>query len=439
MDLWVVCGRYRIFYLQLYIRDVTAIFESVDFIMKQSLSDIKVARVSTIPFFVISQLKSQLDALVEHGAILTVIASKDEMAEKVMQYNTMNYLPITIRREISLLKDLTTVYKLWKVYRTGKYSVVHSTTPKAGLLSAIAAFLARVPVRLHTFTGQPWVTMSGFKRRLLRFCDWLVVRLNTQCYADSFGQRNFLLQEKIGKEKDIKVLGKGSLAGVDLQRFNPTVVSEEQKQTLRQRLGLSPKRPVFLFVGRITEDKGVFELIEATAQLTANAYVFDVLIVGPFERFIEKTIREKAAAVTNANIHFTGFCDKPEEYFAIADVLCLPSYREGFGTVVIEAAAMGVPAIGTKIYGLSDAIEEGETGLLVAPRSVEELASAMRYLMDEPELRKLMGKAAKERAVAEYDCKLMGHLMVEEYCTLLAENATALPLCHPENMKQNRE
>lgn len=387
--------------------------------MKHDLTGVNVARVATIPFFVIAQLKSQLEILLASGAEVTVIASEDTMAKDIQQHLNIQFTPITIRREIAPFKDLKTLYMLWREYRKSKYTIIHSTTPKAGLLSAIAAFLARSPIRLHTFTGQPWVTMRGHKRSLLRFCDWLIVRLNTQCYADSHSQKSFLVEEKIAKKNDIKVLGKGSLAGVNLQRFNTAAVSESCKDTLRTSLQLSTERPVFLFLGRITEDKGVFELLDATAKLLDEGYDFDVLIVGPFEQFIEQKIRRKAHAISKNKIQFTGFCDKPQDYLAIANVLCLPSYREGFGTVVIEAAAMGVPTIGTSIYGLSDAIEDGETGLLVKPRSVEDLTDAMRRMIENPELRNTMGAHAKIRAVTHFDSHIIGTLLIDEYRALL--------------------
>ena len=388
--------------------------------MKKTLLGIKVARVATIPFFIISQLKAQLNALSEHGADITVIASEDNLAKAMQQQCNIRYTPITIRREISPFKDIKTLYQLWSDFRKEKYQIIHSTTPKAGLLTAIAAFIARMPVRLHTFTGQPWVTMKGYRRHLLRFCDWLIIRLNTQCYADSHSQQDFLIQQNIAKQRHIKVLGHGSLAGVDLARFNSAAVSELCSSALQQRLHLTSERLVFLFMGRITEDKGVFELLDATQKLLSEGYNFDILIAGPFEQFIEKTIRDKAQAISIDRIQFTGFCDKPQEYFAIADVLCLPSYREGFGTVVIEAAAMGVPSIGSAIYGLSDAIIDGDTGLLVEPRSVEALADAMRSMINDPKQRKKMGVAAKKRAIEQFDSRIMGELVVDEYFRLIS-------------------
>ncbi len=385
------------------------------------LLGIKVARVATTTFSTLTQLCPQLEAIHNAGCEITIISTKDELSTSFSRLDFVKFKPIMIRREISLLIDLISLFRLSYFFVTNKFNIVHSITPKAGLLCAIAAKLACVPVCLHTFTGQPWVTKRGFKRTLLQFCDRVIGRLNTCCYADSISQRDFLIENNICSPDKIKVLGSGSLAGIDLARFSQDNFSCEEKSTLRSTLGLNEKTNIILFVGRITEEKGVYELISAFKNIN-HIENKALLVVGDFENQIEESIRSHAKSLCGEKIIFTGFTHKPEQYIAIADVLCLPSYREGFGTVVIEAAAMGVPTVGTRIYGLSDAIIDGVTGILVEPKQVEKLTGALISILDDHDLRNKLSENAKYRAQKEFDSRQFSRLVVEEYRRFIAAN-----------------
>jgi glycosyltransferase involved in cell wall biosynthesis len=289
-------------------------------------------------------------------------------------------------------------------------------------LTALAAFFAGVPVRLHTFTGQPWVNMRGVKHWLLRSSDRLVGKLNTRCYADSASQRKFLIDQRIVDCKRLFVIGAGSIAGVDLRRFDLNRFSPGDCASLRQSLGIPISAPVLLFVGRITVDKGVRELLQAFKMLKASAVETHLVFVGRVDSDsgVSGVIsQDEIDRVADAQI--VGYTECPEAYLAIADILCLPSYREGFGTVVIEAAAMGIPTVGTNIYGLSDAVVHGETGLLVPPRNAEELARALGMLLADNSLRVKMGESAKQRAHALFDADVVNTQIAAEYRSLLYE------------------
>lgn len=387
--------------------------------MNKEMSMVKVARVSTVPVFVYTFLRTQLDAIKKAGAQVTVITSPDQLMESMKSVEDYHFEAVTIERGIDLISDLKSLVSLIKVFHKNNFDIVHSNTPKAGLLSAIAAKLTGVPIRIHTFTGQRWVTMRGWTRIMLIFFDKLIGRLSTHCYADSFGQRDFLIAHKIMKPAKITVLGSGSLSGVDLTRFNTEKFSLSEKTELRQSISLDQDQLILLYLGRITKDKGVYELIESVGNLLKNSIKVSLLLVGPFEQNIEQEIRSLAKEHCGDKAIFTGFCMDPERYLAIADILCLPSYREGFGTVIIEAAAMGVPAVATRIYGLADAIVDDVTGILVEPRNVVDLSTALERLISDPELRERMGKNAKEHAISEFDSKKFDSLVVEEYKNFL--------------------
>lgn len=387
----------------------------------------RIARVCTTPLSVITQLKTQLDALGKTGAVIMVITSPDFLQQEIKSIQNCVFKPLSIYREINLIKDLIALIRLIFIFRKEQFDIVHSNTPKAGLLCAMAAKIARVPIRLHTFTGQPWVTLKGPKRMILRCCDKLISYLNTHCYADSLSQRQFLIDEGIIQSPKISVIGNGSISGVDLVRFNSQNFSQLDKQSFRNLFHIKEDELVVLFIGRITRDKGIFELIQSFHELITLQPNIKLIIAGPFEQEIEKEVRSFANSRGESNIIFSGFCHDPENLLAISDMLCLPSYREGFGTVVIEAAAMEIPTVGTKIYGLTDSIIDGVTGLLVKPKNVQELTQALLKLILNKDLRAMLGKNAKKRVYQDFDSHHFEDLIIQEYEKLLSNEKPSIP------------
>jgi glycosyltransferase involved in cell wall biosynthesis len=273
---------------------------------------------------------------------------------------------------------------------------------------------------MHTFTGQPWVNMRGVKRWLARSSDVLVGRLNTCCYADSSTQRQFLIDHQILGGERLFVIGAGSLAGVDIQRFNASRFTPADRVSMRNSLGIPGAAPVLLFVGRITAEKGVRELLRAFGALKLVFSDAHLILVGPSDAESGVTdVIEEVDIAQIKDVHSIGFCVAPEAFMSIADVLCLPSYREGFGTVVIEAAAMGLPTVGSDIYGLADAVVNEETGLLVPPRDVKALEVAISRLLGNKPLRIRMGEAARLRAHTLFDSNNINLQVAEVYDSLL--------------------
>lgn len=387
-----------------------------------TLSGIRIARVSTVPFFVVAQLKTQIASLARQGAQVTVITSDEPELSLLEGLTGVTCVPIDIPRSISPWRDLLALRQLFIFFKRENIHITHSTTPKAGLLTALAAFFAGVPVRLHTFTGQPWITMYGAKRWLARAGDKLIGKLNTRCYADSPGQRQFLVAQRLVSAKQLFVIGSGSLAGVDVRRFDRRRFSGSQREALRRTLGIPDDAPVVLFVGRIAVDKGVRELLRAFSLLKGAGSNAHLILVGRLdtESGVQGAILPSDISGL-LDVHVVGHTESPEEFLAIADLLCLPSYREGFGTVIIEAAAMSVPAVGTDIYGLSDAVVQGETGLLVPPRNISELENAIRKLIEDKSLRLRMGEAARRRVLVHFDAGIFDMQVAEEYRSLLLD------------------
>jgi glycosyltransferase involved in cell wall biosynthesis len=382
------------------------------------LESVKIARVSTVSFFIETQLRSQIAAIAQTGAEVTVVASDAHLGCDIPD---VRYVPIEIPRKIEPLRDIVALARLWLFFRRSNFDIVHSTTPKAGLLCAVAAKLAGVPVRLHTFTGQAWVGMSGIKRLLSKGSDKLIALLNTRCYADSHSQKTFLVESGVTDPARISVLGAGSLAGIDLKRFDPERFDDAEKLELRAELGIPVGVQMLLFVGRLTRDKGIIELLDAFKEVFGNGQHAYLVLLGPHEMDIDALLKRLVPALRE-RIVLPGFSVEPERYMATADLLLLPSYREGFGTVVIEAAAMGLPVVCTDIYGLTDAVVDGETGLLVTAKDVKSLAAAIDRLLLDSELRRKMSRCARARVEREFSSHRMNKLVIDEYANLL-------PLC----------
>lgn len=332
---------------------------------------------------------------------------------------SISRVAIAIARPIAPWADVLALLALSRLFRQRRFDLVHSITPKAGLLAMLAARLAGVPLRLHSFTGQVWVTRTGFMRSLLKGADRLIARLATQVLADSTSQREFLIAQGIVSASKSAVLAHGSICGVDTARFRPDASARER--VLRKH-GIPPGAIVFLYLGRINRDKGVLDLAHAFAEAGSRCADAHLLLVGPDEGDLRAELASAAGACA-ARLHNAGLTDRPEDYFAAADVFCLPSYREGFGTTIIEAAAAGVPAIGSRIYGITDAIVEGETGLLFAAGEVQQLALCMITLASDNGLRERLGKDARERAMRDFSSASVSAALLEYYAKLLAPRA----------------
>lgn len=381
----------------------------------------RICRIVTVPFIFLHHLRSQIEAISAAGHEVYLVSSPSsgfrEGIEDALPLQGVHFHPIEIPRRISPLADLRAIVSLYAFFRQGEFDVVHSVTTKAGLLCAIAAMAARVPIRLHTFAGQPWAELSGPIRWISKFCDWLVVRWNTQCYADSESQRAFLVAEGVAGNRHIKVLGAGSISGVDLSRFDS---KRFDKSRIKNELAIPEEALVITFVGRITQDKGITELVAAFDLLSRknikNVYL---VLVGPFESdsgSLPETTKHGLSR--NPHIRVLGYTDTPEKYLAVADIFCLPSYREGFGSVVVEAAAMGVPAVATRVVGLVDSVVENLTGLLVPPKDETALAEALQRLLEDAQLRQKLGGAAQARAYEWFDARDVNQRVLNEYTYL---------------------
>lgn len=351
--------------------------------------------VASVPMVVTAFLNAHIGRLNEDFDIF-VVSDFSAGVGGVSPLATCIHVPI--KREIAIFHDIVGLWKLFQTFRRYRFEVVHSVTPKAGLLSMLAGFFAQVPVRIHWFTGQVWVTRQGLARKILKAADRIITLFATHLLADSPSQRDFLVEEHVCDFHRIEVIGDGSICGVDTLRFCP---NSQARLAVRKHYGIPLDAPLILFLGRLNIDKGLREIGQVMVLLESKFPQLHWLFVGPDEAGMEAYLRN-AGSQMGSRLSFHGYSLEPEIYMSAADIFCLPSYREGFGNSVIEAAAAGVPAVASSIYGLTDAIENGVTGLLVEARDVEGLADALSTLLIDPSKASSMGAAARARAALRF-------------------------------------
>lgn len=323
--------------------------------------------------------------------------------------------PVALERRISLLRDIKAFLRLVVFFSKNRFNLAHSVTPKAGLLAMSAAFFAGIPIRLHTFTGQVWATCSGPKRFLLKLMDRILAAFTTNILVDSRSQREFLIEQGVISENKSRALLNGSISGVDTRKFKPDT---KARKDIRSALNIDDRDILFLFLGRLNKDKGLIELAAAFSRLCLSHDKAHLLVVGPDEENIRERMSELCAACID-RLHFVDFTSVPEQYMAAADVFCLPSRREGFGSVIIEAAAAGVPSIGSRIYGIIDAVEDNITGLLFETGNTEALTKKLAQIIEEPGLRQRLGKNARERAVRDFSQDKVTRALLDFYENIL--------------------
>tara|TARA_B100001769_G_scaffold12830_1_gene8789 strand:- start:268 stop:1392 length:1125 start_codon:yes stop_codon:yes gene_type:complete len=352
--------------------------------------------VATVDFAVNAFLLNHLRELSNHYNLTLVTNLQNP---NFLNKNNLNIKLININfsRNINIFSDFYSLTRLIFLFCTNKFDAVHSITPKAGLLAMLAAFIAFIPLRIHCFTGQVWVTRKGLIRKILRLIDKLIGNLTTKNIVDSKSQYNFLLNQKILKKNKTLVFGSGSICGVDLLKFKS---NKKIRDSLRRDFKIPSSAFIYIYLGRLNKEKGVNDLIDAF--ILANLKSAYLILAGPDEEEIVFNTKNHSS-----NIIFTGYTKIPQDLLAMSDIICLPSYREGFGTVVIEAAAVGIPAIVSNIYGLSDTIVKNQTGLTHKPRDIKGIVHQMVYAYSNQKLMTTFGKAAQKRARIEFDSKIL--------------------------------
>jgi glycosyltransferase involved in cell wall biosynthesis len=381
----------------------------------------KLIRVATVPMSLRYLLKGQLAFLNKHFELIAV-ASPGIDLDEVARREGVASKGITIARNISLGQDIKSLWALYRYFKKEKPAIVHSITPKAGLLAMTAAYFARVPVRMHTFTGLIFPNKKGFMRHLLLFIDRILCRFATHIYPEGQGVKKDLIQFKVTK-KPLKIIANGNINGIDLNYYNPNLFLVAASQKLKNKLQILEKELVFSFVGRLVGDKGINELVLAFKALNEQYPNTKLLLVGPEERDLDPLAAKTIAEIKrNKAIITTGWQEDIRPYLAISTVFVFPSYREGMPNVVLQAGAMALAQIATDINGSNEIIINNKNGLLIPSKDKDALFKAMQTLHNDSALRSNLAKQARQIIQDKYKQQVVWEALLEEYYLVLTKD-----------------
>lgn len=351
---------------------------------------------------------------------VTAISSEDKRLNVYGDKEGVKTHYLELTRKITPLKDLVAVFKLVKYLRKEKPQIVHSHTPKAGIVGMLSAYIARVPIRLHTVAGLPLMEAGGIKRKVLNVVEKLTYACATKVYPNSKGLKDFIVEEKLTSTAKIKIIGNGSSNGIDTTYFDPTRYSVNDSSVLKESLNIPSEDFVFIFVGRLVGDKGINELVKAFVSISNSHDTVSLLLVGPLETELDPL---DSITLKHINEHpkiiATGYQTDVRPYFAASNALVFPSYREGFPNVVLQAAAMELPCVVSNINGCNEIIENGMNGLIVPVKQHLPLEKAMEEMFNDQELFAVLKKNTRTRIVQNYDRKEIWNEILKEYESLI--------------------
>jgi glycosyltransferase involved in cell wall biosynthesis len=359
-------------------------------------------------------LKGQLSYLNKFYEVIAV-SGQDKFLENVKKREKVNTESVAMYRSISPIKDFISLVKLFLLFKKQKPLIVHSITPKAGLLSMIASYFAGVPIRIHTFTGLTFPTRTGVLKKVLILMDKILCFFATAIYPEGEGVKQDLIKYKI-TNKSLNVIANGNVNGIDLDYYNENNFSNDQKKSLKNNLKISSFDFVFIFVGRLVSDKGINELIVAFERLQNEKSNIKLLLVGDFESALDPLLPKSIKSIeSNKDIVAVGFQKDVRPFFAISNALVFPSYREGFPNVVLQAGAMGLPSIVSNINGCNEIIKQNQNGLIVSSKNEKELHDAMLKFIDDEKIYNYMLENARPMIVSRYCQKIVWSALLSEY------------------------
>ena len=360
----------------------------------------------------------------EMGYEMVAVSSPGCELDELREVDGFKTYAVSMARHISVISDVRSLFNMISVFRKERPQVVHSMTPKAGLICMLAAWLTRVPVRIHTFTGLVWPTATGLKRRILMTTDWLTCACATHIIPEGQGVMNDLRNGGITK-KPMKVLGYGNVRGVDMERFNMAKASSIEANASVQS-SIEATKPftsfTFLFVGRIVGDKGINELVEAFGRLHKKYEGVRLMLVGEYEENLDPVkVETREEIERNSAIMECGVKNGDDLLIAYNDADCfvMPSYREGFPNTVLEAGAMGLPCIVTDINGSREIIEDGKNGLIVAPKDSDALYAAMEHMLTDDAAREEMQRNARPMIESRFEKGFVQKCLIDYYKEIL--------------------
>ncbi|WP_411972658.1 glycosyltransferase family 4 protein [Sphingobacterium sp. Lzh-3] len=380
----------------------------------------KLIRITTVPISLKILLKGQLKYMANHGFTVKGISSKGPELDDVRESEGVEVNSLEMTRTISPIKDLKSLWEFYKLCKRENPQIVHSHTPKAGIIGMLGAKLAGVPIRMHTVAGMPLMEARGMRRSLLDFVEKLTYWGATKIYPNSNGLKNFILENGYTTPSKLEVIGNGSSNGIDTSFFSIDQLEYSSCVNLKKDLGILEDDFVFVFVGRIVGDKGINELVSAFSAL--NVSNMKLLLVGALETSLDPLNRQTLVEIeNNKNILSVGFQKDVRPYFAVSDALVFPSYREGFPNVVMQAGAMGLPSIVSNINGCNEIIKNGKNGTIIPVKDSEALKDAMLLFVKDSTYYNKLKNNSRQMVTERYEQGVVWDALLSEYEKLLKD------------------
>ena len=378
----------------------------------------KLIRVTTVPLSLDKLIGGQMGFMKNSFEVIGMSSDLNSL-KKIAIEEGVRIACIPLNRKITPIKDLFALLKMFFFLRNEKPFIIHTHTPKAGIIGMLAAKLAGVPCRLHTVAGLPLLEIEGSKRKLLNFVEKLTYACATKVYPNSQGLKNIIIQNNFIEQEKLKVIANGSSNGINTAYFNPDLFFAKEMNLLKENLKITETDVVFIFVGRLVRDKGINELVAAFDKLSKRFQNIKLLLVGAFESDLDPLNNHTLKIIDdNSAILSAGFQQDVRPYFAIADALVFPSYREGFPNVVLQAGAMGLPAIVSDINGCNEIIKEEENGLIISVKNAEAIYKAMKRVLEDPALKNTLQNNARNRITELYEQNIVWEALLKEYKSL---------------------
>ncbi len=375
----------------------------------------KLVRITTVPLSLDKLLSGQL-AYMSHYFDVIAVSSNQDYLERVGVKEKVRTFTLEMSRKITPLKDLIAVIRLFLFLRKEKPMIVHTHTPKAGIVGMIASKLAGVPYRFHTVAGMPLLEVTGITRKVLDFVERMTYFCATKVYPNSIGLKTIIEENNYCSSTKLKVLANGSSNGIDTSYFSPDLFPIAVKEQYRKELQIASDDFVFIFVGRLVTDKGINEMVTAFEKIQDHFSNTKLLLVGDYESELDPLLPETLECIQrNAHIISVGFQADVRPYFAMSDVLVFPSYREGFPNVVMQAGAMGLPSIVSDINGCNEIVINNENGIIIPVKSTSALFSSMELLCTDADLYSELKKNSRSRIVDSYEQLTVWKAILEEY------------------------
>lgn len=382
----------------------------------------KLIRITTVPMALKHLLAGQMRFMKENGFDVIMVSADGKEREDVMQNEGCTHVIIPMTRKITPFADLKSLWQLYRFIKKEKPDIVHSHTPKAGLLAMLAAKYAGVKIRIHTIAGLRFMTSRGITKKILVMMEKLTARSATHVWPNSFSLLKYIRENKLVNESKLNVIAKGSSNGINLKKFSEENLNKEKLQQIREQLNFNPEYTYLLSVGRIVNDKGIDELLKVFSELYNENDKLRLILLGSFEEELDPiSVEAKNILHNHPGIFHNNWSNDVEYYMKIASLLIHASHREGFPNVLLQAGAMSCPIVCSIIEGNIDIVEHEKTGLLFKVKNEADLKEKLKFAINNLELMKQYSVEIRNKIENQFDQQIVHQSIRDKYFELINE------------------